>query len=131
MAKMGMVLPGRSPNITGMSYSVRRLWTERRGLFLAFCAAALITVFFAARGVFFAVYWSDPAHRDQPIEGWMTPGYIAHSWGVSPELVIQTLDLGQGEGSRRKTLSDIAKARGVDVEVLIAALQDAISSGPR
>ena len=63
---------------------MRALWRQRPYLVSAFLLACAVTLFFAVRFVTQAIYWSDPAHQNQTVEGWMTVGYIAKSWQVDP-----------------------------------------------
>ena len=50
---------------------------------LAFALALALVLFFATGfGPPRHSTWSDPAHQAQPLEGWMTPRYIANSWNV-------------------------------------------------
>jgi hypothetical protein len=66
-------------------------------------------LFFAVRLTVFTIYWSDPAHRDQAVEGWMTPGYVARSWDVDPEVIRAALPPPpDGTPDRRPTLDAIA-----------------------
>ncbi|MDQ2089097.1 hypothetical protein [Marimonas arenosa] len=99
--------------------AIRHLWAHHRPVLLLFFGAAAVTVFFLARLTLFALYWSDPAHRNLAPEPWMTPGYIAHSWGRDPEELARHLGAAPG---RRMTLEDIARARGVPVAEVIAEL---------
>ncbi len=92
--------------------AARTLWRRHRFLFAAFIVAIAVTVFFAARLLFFTVYWSDPAHRGQPLEGWMTPRFVAHSYDLSPEIVRDVLELDAVDGERR-TLAEITETSGL------------------
>jgi hypothetical protein len=103
------------------------LWAHHRGLLLAFSAAVLVALFFTVRAAVFFVYWSDPAHRDQPIEAWMTPRYVANSYHVPIEMVIETLAI-DPEAERRPTLEQLAERRGVSPDRLIADLSAAIAA---
>jgi len=94
------------------------LWRNHRIASLAFALVAALTIGFAIRSALFAFYWSDPASRDQQVQGWMTPRYVAHSWKVPPEVMQAAL----GEVAlpdRRRTLEDIAADRGVPLGELI------------
>jgi len=106
---------------------VRHLWQSHRWLLLGFLAALALTLFFAGRAAVFAVYWSQ--HRDEAIAGWMTPGYIAHSWQLPPEVMGAALGLSPEEGEgRRLTLAEIAADRGVSVETLAAEIEAVIAT---
>lgn len=98
-----------------MLSAARLLWREHRSLFLAFSTALAVTVFFAARMVFFTIYWADPAHHDQPLEGWMTPRYVAHSYDLPPELVREALEL-EPEIGKRRTLAEIARESNLTLD---------------
>lgn len=106
--------------------ALRTLWIHNRILLIAFMAAVILALFFGTRAVIFAVHWNDPAMRDQPIQGWMTPRYVAHSWHVPPEVIRGALpQIPDGEG-RRQSLSDIAKDTGIPLPDLITHVSDAI-----
>lgn len=94
---------------------------------LAFALALALVLFFATGFVRHAIYWSDPAHQAQPLEGWMTPRYIANSWNVDgPELAKH---LGVSEAPKeRPTLQDIADKRGVPLETIIAIAESYLTA---
>jgi hypothetical protein len=102
------------------------LWRRHRWAMLGLGVAVAVALVFAVRLAVFAVYWSDPAHRAQPLAGWMTPGYIAHSHGVDRTLLREALELAPGE---RPTLDEIARARGVPVEAVIAEVEALLAQG--
>lgn len=106
------------------------LWTHHRLLLAGFVLALAITLFFAFRLIAFAIYWNDPAHREQPIAGWMTPRYIAHSWHLPPEDVRAALNLTPDRTEGRITLIEIAEQRGVPVSELIDALAPLTQNAP-
>lgn len=90
-----------------------------------FALGLVVTLGLAVRTTVFALYWADPAHRDAPIEGWMTPGYVAHSWHLPHDAMAEALALEPGSG-RPRTLDEIAAARGVPLEALIAQIEEAV-----
>lgn len=79
------------------------------GLFLAFSLHALWVV-------------THLADAPGPVEGWMTPGYVQRSYDVAPEALAGALGVAPGT-ARGQTLEEIAKARGLSVEALLAAVQ--------
>jgi hypothetical protein len=106
---------------------VRHLWQNHRWLLLGFLAALALTLVFAGRAAVLAVYWTQ--HRDEAIAGWMTPGYIAHSWQLPPEVMAGALGLSREDGEgRRLTLAEIAADRGVPVATLAAGVEAAIAA---
>ncbi len=104
-----------------MKSRLGHLWAHHKFLFLSFALALAVTLFFAIRTTVFFVYWSDPSHRNQPLEPWMTLGYVATSYDVQPEQVLALL--GMSEAPRKRlTLKWIATRKGVPVETLITDL---------
>ncbi|WP_088625401.1 hypothetical protein [Oceanicola sp. 22II-s10i] len=81
----------------------------------------MFALVFVVRTLFFVVYWSDPAHRNQAPEVWMTPRYIAHSWQIPPEALAEALQI-PDPPPRHATLAEIARLRGMTTEALIAEL---------
>ncbi len=102
------------------------LWRKRPLLTTAFLLACAATLFFSGRFVVQAVYWA--THKEEPVRPWMTVGYVARSWGLEP----MELDLAAGlplpeVKGRPQPLSEIARDRGVPVEVVIADIEAAIA----
>lgn len=90
----------------------------------AFLLGLCVTAYFAISTISFAVYWADPAHRDLALKGWMTPGYVAHSWHVPRHVMQEAIQ--DMPDKKRPTLEDIAKSQGIQLEVLITRIQAAI-----
>ncbi|MGH1465622.1 MAG: hypothetical protein ACRBBQ_09720 [Cognatishimia sp.] len=88
-----------------------------------FLLALAVTAFFAIRMVLDVLYWSDPAHHNQAPEAWMTPRYIAHSWGIEPKDVRDAVGLGSDRPKARPTLNWIAAQRGVPVDQVLQEVQ--------
>lgn len=94
---------------------------------IAFALALLVTLGFGLRLVASLVYWSNPANRDQPVESWMPLGFVARSWQVPPEVLVQALGLSPDERPRQ-TLEQIARAQGQPVAEVVATLEAAIDT---
>src|SRR3989338_4750661 len=94
------------------------LWRQRPYLVSAFLLACAVTLFFGARFVTKAVYWADPAHHNQAVQGWMTVGYIGKSWNIDPRRLDELAKL---------PLVEIARDRGVSVETVIAEVEAALA----
>lgn len=90
-------------------------------LALSLCLA----LFFAGRFTLRAIYWE--AHRQEPVAGWMTVGYLGRSWGLDPREIDARAGLPFPEG-RPLTLDQIAAARGVPVSQVIAEVEAAITA---
>lgn len=104
-----------------------QLARARPRLVLAFVLALALALFFGGRIVVRAVYWANPAHHNQTIEGWMTAGYIGRSWGVDPVELdrLAGLPLPSVKG-HPQPLVEIAADRGVPVAVVIADVEAAL-----
>lgn len=93
------------------------------GVVIAFA----VTLFFIVRMVAFAIYWSDPAHRDQRVQGWMTPGYVAKSWGV-PREDIRDLFEGLSLPMVPQPIGKIADENDITLDELTAQIEAAIAA---
>lgn len=102
---------------------LRRLSPARRAVVAAFALAALASLFFGTRFVVHAIYWS--SHRDEPIAGWMTVGYVAHSYDVEPGLLREALGAPAGAPDRRP-IAEIAAELGLTTDEALALLREAI-----
>lgn len=95
-------------------------------LALAFVVALGLTMAFATRFVMQVIYWSNPAHHQQPVEGWMTPGYIGRSWSLSAREIEAVAGLPPRVAGQPQTLDQIAEATGQPVAELIARVEAAL-----
>lgn len=105
-----------------------KLWRSRPYLVTAFLLASAVTLFFAVRLLVSAIYWANPAHREQTVEGWMTIRYIARSWDLKgPDIdALANLPLPHLKG-RPQPLVEIARDRGIPVADVITAVEKAIA----
>lgn len=99
-----------------MRHTVSTLWQHHKFLLSGFVIAMLVAAFLLFRLVAGTIYWSN--HRDVQIEGWMTPGYIAHSYNVKIDVVLNSVGMQEIPRNRIK-LEDIAQMRGVPLDDLI------------
>jgi hypothetical protein len=98
-------------------------WTLTAVFLLAVVLAALFTV----RTVAYTLYWRE--HREQPIERWMTVGYVAHSYGLPREVLEEALGLPPSAPplrADRRPLAEIAESQGKTFEQVKATLLQAI-----
>jgi hypothetical protein len=102
---------------------------KRKVMLAGFAIAALLTAVFILRAVFFAVVWMDPERGMHPIEPWMTPRYIAHTYDIPRDEMQRILDLGPDE-TPRQPLDSLAEARGVSVQTYIDQFDALIESRP-
>lgn len=97
---------------------LRHLWANHRALLLVFFGVVAVLAFFGVRTVGAALYWHDPAHRNQAIEGWMTPRYVSLSYHLPPEILGPALFLTKDNPIRFETLQTIAAANDVTLQDL-------------
>ncbi len=95
---------------------------SRRLLVALFVALVAFTGYHAVRTVSEAAYWN--AHRDEPIERWMTIGYVAHSYHVPPHVLHRALGLPPTPDHR--PLGRIARDSGRSMTWVEARLTHAI-----
>ena len=69
------------------------------------------------------IYWK--AHSDEQIHGWMSVGYVAHSYHVPPYVLYLALGLPQKSPDKRP-LRQIAAMQHRSMDEIRAVLQDAI-----
>ncbi|MBN8809306.1 MAG: hypothetical protein J0I47_13875 [Sphingomonas sp.] len=103
-----------------MTETPSRRW--RALLIAAFVAALAFTGYHVARVTYDTIYWSQ--HRDEPIQRWMTLGYVAHSYHVPPHILHQALGLPPDPDHR--PIGRIAHDRGTTVAAIAVKLTDAI-----
>ncbi|MCH2168666.1 MAG: hypothetical protein MK107_13155 [Oceanicola sp.] len=99
-------------------------------LTLAFIAALALTLWFGGRFTMQAVYWADPRHQQQEIEGWMTLGYIGRSWQVPPPVLADALEAAHALEQRHRypPLARLSQRSDVPLADLIATLDAAIAA---
>ncbi|MBO6725362.1 MAG: hypothetical protein JJ911_06835 [Rhizobiaceae bacterium] len=108
-----------------MKNLVRQLWQNNRLLLIAFTVAVALTLFFAIRTAAFFIYWSN--HQNVEIEGWMTIGYVAHSYRVPPPELQKAMGYDPRQPERRP-LGRIARDTGEPLPRLIARVEAAIET---
>jgi hypothetical protein len=89
----------------------------------AFLLSLSVGIFFVVRAVRPAIYWH--YHKDEPIESWMSVGYVAHSYHVPPHVLFLALGLPHKPPDKRP-LGEIAKAQNRSMDEIKTVLLDAI-----
>lgn len=110
----------------GMRGRLKRLWQRAPVLTLVIGGAALLVLIFALRLSLAVWHWS-AAPTDPELAGWMTPRFVAHSWDVPPEVILQTLPIAPDGSGRRVTLEELAKAHDLPLARVFEALHLAIA----
>ncbi|VVT10587.1 conserved hypothetical protein [Sphingomonas sp. EC-HK361] len=93
-------------------------------LIACFVIVATVTAVAVVRTVREVRFWN--AHRDEPIEGWMSIGFVAHSYHVPPYVLEQAIGLPPGPPPDHRRLARIAADTGVPLATLKARLLNAI-----
>jgi len=84
----------------------------------------LLVVFTLRLTVFFL---RPPPPRDMTIQPWMTPGFVAHSWHIPPDVMAAVLQIEPNRSGRMQNLDHLAIERGIPVEELIKTIESAIA----
>lgn len=105
---------------------IRKAWTSAPIATAILGVALVVALVFTIRLTMFWVYWSDPANRDQQIADWMTPGYIAQSWSVPREVVMDALP--PLEVKKRRNFRQLSDETGVPADELMDRAQQAIET---
>jgi len=108
---------------TGPVVTLKKLWRHNRWLTLSFLITLTLALFFIIRAGVFFVYWQN--HTDEPIEGWMTVRYIAHSYRVDPQIVHHAIGLPE-TGPERRPLIKIAREDGEPLDQITARILEAV-----
>ena len=107
---------------------VKSLWSAAPVATTILALALMASLFFGVRS---AVFWYDRpplAERRQPVAAWMTPRYVARSWRVPRDLVLDAIDAPRPLPGGPVSLAQLADLRGVPVEQVIAELETAIAA---
>lgn len=107
-----------------MGPAMRQIFRRHPVLMGVVTLSLALTLFFAIRLAVGAIYWS--AHEREPVQAWMTVGYVGRSWDLDPREIdrIAGLPLPQGHPL---TLQEIARERGVPVAEIIAGVEAAVA----
>lgn len=104
------------------------LWQHHRIGLLVFVVVIALTGVFGVRTVSQVIYWADPAKQDQPLAGWMTPRYVARSYDVPPEVLIEALLGDRRPPNERMSIDGIAADQGVDIDELQSRVDEAVAA---
>lgn len=107
-----------------MGKGMRQLFRHHPVLMGVLTLSLALTLFFAIRLVAGAIYWA--SHEREPVQPWMTVGYVGKSWDLDPREIDRLAGLPFPMG-HPLTLQDIARERGVPVADIIAAVEAAVA----
>ncbi|SMX32010.1 hypothetical protein [Octadecabacter ascidiaceicola] len=104
---------------------IKHLWQTNRLALMAFVVALGALFYFGGKTISSAIYWMDPAHQEQPLAGWMTPRYVALSYKLPREYVLEALFIGPDAPPHRVSLETIAQENNVTLAELQARIDAA------
>jgi hypothetical protein len=102
---------------------MKKLWSDHKLLVLGFLGALILTSILFMRLIADVAYW--PQHQDETISGWMTVGYVAHSYDVDKDGLLEALGI-ETDLRRHLTLKAIADAQDMTLAELRNALLKAV-----
>ncbi|MCT8159628.1 hypothetical protein [Pseudoruegeria sp. SHC-113] len=108
--------------------ALRRIWRAAPVASLVLAVALLASAVFGLRA---ALHWHQMpprAERMQPVAGWMTPRYVARSWRVPPEVVLEAIDAPRPPPDGPMSLDALATFRGVPTAQVISEAEAAIAA---
>ncbi len=103
---------------------LKYLWQKHRFLLVGFSVATVVTVVFLAKFTISLIYWSN--HQDVSIETWMPVGFIARSYEVDRDWLMEQTGLPEGVYHPRLSIEDAAVKAGVSFEEMRGRLLVAI-----
>ena len=103
--------------------NLRTIMTRRRLLQLALAVSVSLFLFFLVRAIVRFYRFRDAA--DEPIEPWMSIGYVSRAHHIDPQELHDLLGLPPDRPDRRP-LGEIAKDRGMSSEDFIKKVNAAV-----
>lgn len=88
---------------------IAHLWHTHRLALMAFGVSVCALGYFGVKTISSTIYWMDPAHQNEPLAGWMTPRYVAHSYDLPREYLMEALFLDPDAPPRRISIDAIAQ----------------------
>ncbi len=83
-----------------------------------------------------AIYFNDPAHRERPLELWMSPRYVGQSWDLPKPVIFGVMQMDPNATPRNgpRTLADVIDRTGLtldELQVRVEVAKDAQRSHRR
>ncbi|NNE89959.1 MAG: hypothetical protein HKN27_17980 [Silicimonas sp.] len=106
----------------------KRLWSAAPVATTVLIVALAASAVFGVRSAVF--WWKAPpwAERRQEIAAWMTPRYVARSWGLPPRELAEAISAPIPPPDGPMSLEELAAFRGVQIEQVIAEARAAIAA---
>ena len=94
-----------------------RFIVEQKWACLGFFLSIITAVFISATYLADAIYFDDPRHQNVELRAWMTPRYVAHSYDLPRNVLLNILEI-QPETNFTKGMDTIAENLGLTLEEL-------------
>lgn len=72
------------------------------------------------------IYFADPRHQNQPLEGWMTPRYVGMSYDLPPHILDEVMEL-RPKVDKRKPLTQVTE----DLDITLSELNERITAAQK
>lgn len=106
---------------------IKKIWSNAPIATLILGLALAATLFFGIRSVAFFLTHPPHSEQTQPVEEWMTPGYIAKSWSVPRRVILRAIDAPNPPPNGPMSLSELAEFREVPVSQIVEEVETAIA----
>ncbi len=107
---------------------LKKFWTVAPVATATLVLSLTAAVIFGSRSVVFWIHRPSPTERELTIAAWMTPRYIARSWGVPLEIILEAIDAPRPPPDGPMSLTQLAIYRGVPTHQVIEEAQAAIAA---
>ncbi len=103
------------------------VWHKHRIAGLVFCAAFLVLIFMVTQFTMKTIHFADPANQDRPLELWMPPRYVEHSWGLTKPIMFNIIGVEPGTPHEEipHSVGEILQKTGMTLEELQAKVEAA------
>lgn len=106
-----------------MTTKLKRLWHEHKLMLIGFVLVSILTLLFFMRTVIGAVYFNN--NKDRPIEPWMPIGFIAKSYQVPSEVLVQAVGIPLDKSILRQ-LRRVSQETDIPYDRLVEILMETI-----
>ncbi|MCC1492045.1 hypothetical protein [Cognatishimia sp. F0-27] len=105
---------------------LKQLWAAAPVATVILILSVGAAVVFGARATLFWIKRPPVAEREQAVAPWMTPRYVARSWGVPPAVIADAINAPRPPPDGPMSLRQLAEMRGIPTEQIIAETEAAI-----
>ena len=92
-----------------------------------FILSVIVTVVLVFTHLAEAIYFDDPRHKNEDLQPWMTPRYIALSYDLPRPVVLDLLNIEEGSDFPKR-IDVLAERLGLSLSELTAKVRDTAAS---